>query len=495
MTFVTEPEKQIPVLHDVDVVVAGGSVSGVFAAMASARMGAETVLVERFGSVGGNMGPGMIVGGSLASGRPHPKAHHQAGVYPGFMGIPKEFIERHASLGGGSIPPYSSGNYLRDSNIASYTAMKMLEESGTTLVLSAFASDPIMAGDRVRGLFIENKSGRQAIKAKVVIDATGDADVARRAGAPILYPQAGSHEVDGHSPTGMGLYFVIGGVDWEKYNTFARQYEASAEEIAWADETLGEKKSLKYRHLLSFLKEAVEKGEYEPPVIEDLCGKRIEIQVLIARTPKWKTEVPLDGTMAIGGVSPGRIHEEIDTGDGTHISKLEAKLRTSAFEFAQLYRDYVPGFENSYLLLIAPFLGARGGPCIEGEYTLTMEDCRAGRRFDDVTYLYGEFRALRYTCEQGECKWTDMPYRVMLPKKIDGLIAVGRSASGIPDTLLRNRMAVKHMGQAGGTAAALTAKKDISPKELDIKELQRTLIDSGFYLGDLSRLQELGLVG
>ena len=126
---------------------------------------------------------------------------------------------------------------------------------------------------------------------------------------------------------------------------------------------------------------------------------------------------------------------------------------------------------------------------------MTMEDCRAGRRFDDVTYLFGEFRALRYTCEQGECKWADVPYRVMLPKKIDGLIAVGRSASSIPDTLLRNRMAVKHMGQAGGTAAALSARNGVSPKELDVKELQRVLVDSGFYLGDLDRLQELGLVG
>jgi len=495
MAFVSEPARRIPVLYDVDVVVAGGSVSGVFAAIASSRLGARTVLVERFGSVGGNMGPGMIVGGTLGSGRPHPRAHHQAGVYPGFMGIPKEFIERHASLGGGCVPPFSSGNYLRDSNIASHTAVKMLEESGTILMLSAFASDPIMSGDTVSGLFVESKSGRQAVKAKVVVDATGDADVAKRAGAPMLRPRASSHEIDGHSPTGMGLYFVVGGVNWDKYQAHLREYEPNPEEVEWAEGVLGEKTSRKHRHLLSFVKEAMDKGEYHPTVIEDIGGKRIQISALIARTPEYKTEVPLDPTLAIGGVSPGRIHEEIDTGDGTHISMLEAKLRTCAFEFVQLHKDYVPGFEGAYLLLIAPFLGARGGPCIEGEYTLTMDDCRAGRRFDDVTYLYGEFRALRYTCEQGECRWTDVPYRVMLPRKIDGLIAVGRSASGIPDTLLRNRMAVKHMGQAGGTAAALSASKGVSPKELDVKELQRALVDSGFYLGDLDRLRELGLVG
>jgi len=200
-----------------------------------------------------------------------------------------------------------------------------------------------------------------------------------------------------------------------------------------------------------------------------------------------------DEGLARGTISPERV-EEINIGDGLHISKLEAKLRMYIFETVQFYKRYVPGFENAYLLFTAPFLGARGGPCIEGEYTLTMDDCRAGQRFSDVIYLYGEFRALRYTCEKGECKWADVPYRVMLPKKIDGLLAVGRSASGIPDTLLRNRMAVKHMGQAGGTAAALCAKKDISPKELDVKELQSVLLDAGFYLGDRARLKELGLI-
>ena len=162
MTWVDEPAKRVPVLHEADVVVAGGSVSGVFAAIAAARSGARTVLVERMGSVGGNMGPGMIVGGSMGSGRPHPKTHHHAGVYPGFMGIPKEFIERYASLGAGCIPPFVEGTgpearrnrcyYLRDANIASYTAMKMLEESGATVMLSAFTGDPIMSGNTVEGL-------------------------------------------------------------------------------------------------------------------------------------------------------------------------------------------------------------------------------------------------------------------------------------------------------------------------------------------------------
>jgi len=487
MSFVVEPEKHVPVVYDVDVAVAGASVAGVFAALGAARNGAETVLIDRFGSVGGNMGPGMICNGTLASGQPHPKAGYQAGVFPGFMGIPKEFIERHAALGGGCVPPYSTCHYLRDSNVASYTALKMLEESGVKLMLSAYAADPILEDDTVQGIFVENKSGRQAVKAKVVVDATGEADVARRAGAPILYPKTRYHEIDGHAPTGMGLYFVLGGVAWEQYEAYRKEHTPSEEDIHWAKDVLGEEKARRFVHdpVLSLIRKAWGNGAYPIPEIDDLGGSKIGISIGIGKLQ--------DEGLARGSVAPARV-EEINIGDGLHISKLEAKLRMYIFETVQFYKHYVPGFENAYVLLIAPFLGARGGPCIEGEYTLTMEDCRAARRFDDVIYLYGEFRALRYTCEQGACKWTDMPYRVMLPKKGDGLLAVGRSASGIPDTLLRNRMAVKHMGQAGGTAAALCAKQDKSPKELDVKKLQSVLLDAGFYLGDRARLKELGLI-
>ena len=123
-----------------------------------------------------------------------------------------------------------------------------------------------------------------------------------------------------------------------------------------------------------------------------------------------------------------------------------------------------------------------------------MDDCKAARRFDDVTYLYGQWIALKHTCDQGKCEWADVPYRVMVPKKIDGLLATGRCASCIPDTLLRNRMAIKVLGEATGTAAALAAKNGVGPRDLDRRELQRTLLSAGFYLGDIERLKQLGLI-
>jgi len=486
MDFVHEPEKQIPVAGHYDVVVAGGGVAGVFAAVAAGREGARTALVERFGSVGGNIGPGMIVGGHMISGRAHDKVWQECTVYPRLYGLGKEFVDRYAELGGGSLPPLRRNHYPWDASVASYVAQQMLQESGVDLHVSTFASDPVLEGDRVTGLYVEGKSGRRALRARVVIDATGEADVARRAGAPVLRPRVEHHEIDGHAPTGMGLYYLVGGIDWEAYEEYARNLSLGPEDRAWADQHLGEGFAARSAALVPPLRAALEKDGYRPCATVRLGGADVSIRASgMARLPS--------AGLGQGRAAPERV-EEIDAGDSVQVAALETAQRACIFEYVLFHRRRVPGFKAACLLTIAPFLGVRGGPCIEGDYTLTMDDCRAGRRFDDVLYLYGEFRALRYTSERGEPRWVDLPYRVMLPRGVEGLLAVGRSASGIPDTLLRNRMAAKVMGQAGGVAAALAAAGRTAPRQLDVRQLQGRLLDQGYYLGDRHRLRELGLV-
>ena len=471
--FVKVPEKEVPVAYDVDVAVAGGGVSGVFAALAAARNGARTVIIDRFGCLGGNMGPGMIHGGALNIKKQHKDSQWDDTVYGGMTGMPKEFFQEFAARGGGCVVPYSAHepyqprgfyagcHYLRDSNAASYVIMKMLEEAGVEFVLSAYAGDPIMEGDKMSGILVENKSGTQAVKAGVVIDATGEADVARRAGAPIIYPQPMSYAK-------VGLYFVVGSVNWNRYDEHKKTTPANKLKEA-EDDALGD---------------MVDESLMLTKDIEGLC--KVGARILNRQMA--------EENFASGSVNPLKPNEAVDSSNGNQISTFEAAMRMLAFETLEYYRANVPGFENAYMLTLAPFLGARGGPCIEGEYTLTMEDCEAGKRFSDVLYLYGSVAALRYNCEQGECKWVDFPYRVMVPKKIDGLLAVGRSASGIPDKLIRNRYAAMYMGQACGTAAALAVKEGVDPRNLEVKKLQLALFDAGFYLGDRTRLKELDLL-
>ena len=451
--FVTEPEKQVPVVYDVDVVVAGGGVAGIFAAIAAAREGAETVLLERFGYPGGNIGPGMIAGGSLSGG----SIRHLRG---GFTGIPREFVERHMELGGGCVPDSSNlgdvspsphpSDYLKDSNIAVHVALEMLEESGVKCLFSTFVAGSILEGDRVCGVFVENKAGRQAVKARVVIDATGEADLAMRAGAPVIYPQSSYYDIDKHGPGGAGVSYVVAGIDCEKHGAYVEEQKS-----------LGRAAGL---------------------------GKRCKGGFLTGR----------QGPERPGHQDGGYAH------DGVKLSKDETGLRMQIFETVQRWKREVPGFEDAYLLTVSPYYGARGGPCIEGEHTVTTEDLNSGRRFPDVLYMFGvrgwfgPMGALSWDDPKRDearvdSPWTDFPYRAMLPRKVDGLLAVGRSASSIPDTLLRARMMVMHMGQAGGAAAALAVRDGVSPRELNVRGLQEKLLHEGFYLGDGARLRELGL--
>jgi len=433
-SHVVEPEKKVPVLYDVDVIVAGAGVGGVFAAIAAARAGCTTVMVDRFAQPGGNIGPGMFLGGSLSGGA----ARHLEG---GFTGIPKELIQRHLDLGGGCLPESSNlgdlspstakTNYMGDSSSISYVATKMMQECGAKMLFSTWASDPIMEGEKVAGLFVENKSGRGAIKAKVVIDATGEADVAMRAGASMIYPKSSYHDIDGHCPGGAGVYYVAGGIDWEKCKDHKVALESKGE---------------------------TGPGENLRSLGEGLGGRRVQ-------PPRVGHQ---DGTYA---------H------DGAKLSDDETALRVEVFEELQETKKQVPGFENAYVLLMSQYLASRGGPCIEGEHTMTVEDAEKGRRFPDVVLSFA-FK---------DSPWTDLAYRALIPKKLDGLVAVGRSAASIPDSLLRGRMLVMHVGQVGGTAAALAVRNGVQPRELEVKLLQKKLLEDGFYLGDADRLKELGL--
>jgi hypothetical protein len=306
-----------------------------------------------------------------------------------------------------------------------------------------------MLEDRsVKGVLIENKSGRGAVKAKVTIDATGEADLARRGGAPIIYPKLSYHDMDTHAPTGIGSQYAVLGVDWKRYEAY-----------------LAENK--------------IDPFKRNP---DDPNPVRVP-------PPRWQ----FDGiAFGMAGRRPNLV-PVVDAGDGLHISELDAAFLVSIFEKVEHWKKNVPGFEKAALLATTPFLGSRGGPCIEGEYVVTMDDVLAGRKFPDNLCRFGNRPPLP-DGTQPASQWTDFPYRCMIPKTLEGLLCVGRSASCIPDTLLRPRGMIAVMGQAAGTAAAMAVQQKAALRELDIKAVQKALFEAGVYLGEPDRLKELGLV-
>ena len=236
-----EVKKSVPIVCEVDVLVVGSGIAGSTAAVTAAREGARTMVVDRFGYPGGNMGPGLIAG---APNLELPESMAKTGL----PGIPGELVRRCEKYCNAQL----LNHYFRDSPVISYVLLKMMRESGVELMFNTYAADPIMEEDKITGLLVENKSGTQAIKAKVVIDATGDADVAFRAGAPVD---------NGSSLFHAGIYFAIGNVNVEKYEKEAVQKELEVEDLNWAQDITGNLEHLK--PLIPYYRKAWESGQYK----------------------------------------------------------------------------------------------------------------------------------------------------------------------------------------------------------------------------------------
>ena len=480
MDSVREPARDVPVMYDVDVAVVGGGLSGVFAAIAAGRLGAKTLVIDRFGEVGGNMGPGMIVGGGLCF---SPDWEHT--LSGGYAGIPREFVERLDSLRD------EPNRYPELANLCAWAATEMAREAGVEMLLSVYAADPIVENNVVRGLFVETKAGRIAVKAKVTIDATGEADLARRAGAAIIHYHKPTKDLEGklgafclkpEHPTyynETGIFFLIAGVDWPKYQAFEKQpVTLTEEESAWLERE-GSKATYVGEHLAPALCKAEKEGEF---------------RFNVAPTPNSEMFLSKKDMDCGSGIIGYRVSGKgpWDATDPKLVSLLETCLRDYAQRAALFFRKYVPGFERAYLLGYSSFVGWRGGPHIEAEHVLTVEEMWSGARFDDVIYCNNPEKRDR----RPEAEGYDVPYRMTLPKDLDGLLVAGRGAAYQRrghDPGTRGRPSMMALGQAVGTAAAIAAQANVMPRDVDIRKVQKQLLSEDFFLGDDARLEELGL--
>jgi len=474
--FITEPARQRPVLHDVDVAVAGSGLCGTFAAIAAGRCGARTLVIDRFGALGGNIGPGMIINGSL-------DGEAEVTLPGGLSGIPGEFMERLQALLVGS-----ARRYPEEASIASHLAYEMMKDAGVGLLLSAYAADPILEGGTVCGLFVEVKSGRAAIEASATVDGTGDADIARRAGAPMVSYLAPDDRYEGQIRSGYldkkhptyyndtQILCLIADADLETFEQFCQEEtDLTDEEAEWAERMFASYP----RSLVPALHQGWTSGEFRPT---DVVEPNVSMSTGRA-FPRYG-----DGVVGLHITCRGAI----DAGDPAQISRLEGRMREQAMKAVLFYRHYMPGFEKAYLLTCSAFLGMRGGPHIDGEHTLTPDEAFSGRKCVDVL-----FRNTHEMGHGGDPSGFDVPYGIVLPKDLDGLLVCGRGAAylrrGHDPTGMRARPSMMVFGQAVGTAAATAALDHVSPKEVDIQKVQRRLVADGLYLGDQERLRELGI--
>ena len=464
---ILEPERMIDVYAQVDVVVSGGGPAGVCAALAAARRGQKVVLVEQMGFMGGvHTASGVNgIGGW----------QHDLDGRPLIAGIPRELITRLAQLGGADMhvvnnvfrhrherPTYREGGlgcYWINSNPEYMKILldRMLVEAGVNVVLHANAVRPIMDGNRVCGLFMESKSGRQAILAKVTIDATGDGDIAARAGAAFEL----GRKSDGFCQP-MSMIFTVGAGAAPKlcYNPWDDQLD------------LPPLAKNRYR---AAIKKARDDGEIKYNPNDIFC----------AETPiNYQHE-------NICSVNFTRIQKLTPTNCDDY-TKAEMIGREQVLEGLHFMQKYVIGNEEAFLVSIPPVIGTRESRRILGKAYLTCDDIRSGRKYDDVIaraiYMIdthnptavGEPSHLEYLDQP-----YDIPYGSLVPKDVRGLLTAGRCISGDTVALSSFRILATcySTGEAAGAAAALCAQENISPEDLDVEKLQRSLVSMGANLG------------
>lgn len=477
--YVTEQARQIPVYGRFDAVVAGGGPSGVCAALAAARRGLRVALVERMGFMGGvNTASGVNgIGGW----------QHDFDGQPLAAGIAKEIMERLGALGGANPeqvrevfrarehrPTYREGGlgcYWIRSNpeLMKLLLDRMLQEAGVTVLLHASAVLPLMEGNALRGLYVENKNGRQAILASQVVDCTGDGDIAARAGAPF---EAGRPE-DGYCQPMTMIFTVGGGAEVElHYNPWEKQ------------DHLPERARDRYRLAVRIARES---GEIRFNPNDIFC----------AATP-----VHSDRSETLS-VNFTRI-QRLSAIDADELTRAEMQGREQVFEGVRFMRKYVIGNENAYLVSVPPVIGIRESRRILGDAYLTGNDIRTGKRHKDAIaraiYMIdthnptavGEPSRLEYLDQP-----YDIPYGCLVPRGVENLLVAGRCISGDVVALSSFRILATCMntGEAAGTAAALAVNRGATPRDIDVPTLQAWLKEQGAHIGPAFDLKEAQVHG
>ena len=466
---VVELQREIPVVAEVDVLVAGGGSAGWHAAVSAARAGAKTLLVERYGSLGGTVTNAMV--------QPFMSYHDPVGNAV-VGGIWQEMVDKLTSLGTtpGSLesstgkPPWGKKPTLTpfDPEAVRFVAQELVLTSGAELLLHTMVVDTIVENSQLRGLIVENKSGRQAILAKCVVDATGDADVAALAGAPFVM----GRESDGLSMP-MSLYIKMGGVD---YSEVAKYLEANPEEFRWwaypkvapdaSDEF--EKNPVTVSGFLSLVKEARDSGE--------LYLGRETVNIL---------PCPLKGEAVLNCTRVGLL----DPTNAKDLTTAEVEARRQAMSVVAFAKRRLPGFKNSKLVSIASTIGVRESRRIIGEHILSLEEIIEGAEVGD-SIARSAYNADIHNPQDDKSTWYQIkdsygiPYRSLVPLEIDNLLVAGRCISATHEAAASTRMTpnVAATGEAAGLAAAMSVESGIVARSIDTDELRARLTAAGAIL-------------
>lgn len=449
------------------VTVVGGGPGGIMAALASARNGAKTLLVEQ----------GAFLGGTATRSVIGPISPFHYGDEQIIAGLAQEFIDRMVAHGGATghlkcINPTGTGSYicLYDHEAYKYVAQEMLLEAGVDLLFHCRIGRVLKEGNRVSGLVLDSRLGTMAVASQIVIDATGDGDVAVLSGEAYTVGNAEKKS----QPSSM--MFEMAGVDVERLYDYVL---GNQEEFTRRSELLALKGENNLRNppyfvaqgYLSLVRKAVEDGE--------LVFGRDCVHTITGFNPGWMHF----NTARLTG------YDSLDIVDRT---KAEIDGRRQMESIVSFMKKRVPGYGNAYLARAGGEVGVRETRHIEGVYKLTKDDVASGRKFPDAISRGGFAIDIHGGKSDPSMKGTggywkdledcyDIPYRCLVPAHVDGLLLAGRSISGASEAhaSFRTQGVVMGYSQAAGVAAAHCALRGLQPRQADVAQIRQALTAMG----------------
>lgn len=444
-----------PITLHADVLVVGGGTAGVVAAVAASRMGKRTILVEQNGFLGGTATASLVT----------PMMANHIDRQPLNTGISEE-INRRLELSGDSALASDGNSGWFNPEKLKFVLEDLAAEAGVKCLYFSFVNEVLMEGGRVAGIVVRNKSGVVEIRSRVTIDASGDGDIAFRAGAPF---ESGNPNNGGMNQA-MSMRFHMGNVELAR----VREYIVSLG---------GHCAEYPFMHAASVW------GMNMP--LEPILAKAVEDGVLEHSDGEYFQFFSVPGRPGELAFNCPRITDRVDGTNVFHLTEAAQRGRRIISRFEKFLKGYVPGFEQAYIVVTSQMVGVRDSRRIQGEYTLTREDVQRGRTFPDAIARSCYPIDVHSPTKDDEHKvdfvhfpegyYHEIPYRCLVPLQAESLLVAGRciSADFHAQSAIRIESNCRAFGEAAGTAAALCLDFGIEPRQLDGEKLRVTLVGKG----------------